>query len=202
MAWDTLASEKSIQKTIEALKVNGISALVVENGEEAKEKVLELIPKSAQVMTMSSVTLEKIGLTKELNESAKYDSVKKKLASLDRNTQGAEMRKLGAAPDYAIGSVHAVTENGEVIIASNSGSQLPAYVFGAGKVIWVVSTKKIVKNKEEGMKRIEDYSLPLESERAKKAYGMGSNISKVLIVNREFMKERITLILVKEDLGF
>lgn len=200
--WGMLADNESIQKATDALKANEINAFVVKNREEAKEKVLELLPQGAEVMNMSSVTLETLGLPKEIQESGKYNSVKNKLAKMDRKTQRLEMQKIGAAPEYAVGSVHAVTEDGKVIIASNTGSQLPAYVYGASHVIWVVGTQKIVKNVEQALKRIYEYVLPLESEKMQKSYGVGSFVSKLLIINKEIVKNRITLILVKEKLGF
>jgi hypothetical protein len=200
--WTQLANESKIERTISALKANGIDALVAENGEEAKRKILERLPVGADVMSMTSVTLDAIGISKEIQDSGKFNSVSKKLFSMDRKTQSSEMRKIGSAPDWAIGSVHAVTEDGNVLIASASGSQLPAYVFGAAHVIWAVGIQKIVKNIEEGIKRIYEYSLPLESERARKAYGVpGSSVNKLLIINKE-MPGRITLIFVKENLGF
>ena len=152
---------------------------------------------------MTSVTLDKIGISKEINESGNYNSVRKKLMTMDRKTQGKEMQKLGAAPEYAIGSVHAVTEDGKILVASNSGSQLPAYVYSSNNVIFVVGTQKIVKNLNDAFKRIYEYTLPLESERAKKAYGVpGSFVSKILIINREINPGRIKLIFVNEVLGF
>lgn len=204
--WKKPASEKSIQKTINTLKTNGINALVVENRDEAKSKVLEIIPKGAEVIDMTSVTLDTISLAAEINGSGKFDSVKNMLSGMNRETDGKKMQMLGAAPEWAIGSVHAVTEDGKVIAASNTGSQLGVYAYGATHVIWVVGTQKIVKNLDEGMKRIYEYVLPLESKRARKAYGLpesfNSFVSKVLIFNREVNKQRITLIFVKEVLGF
>ncbi|MBI2008676.1 LUD domain-containing protein [Candidatus Amesbacteria bacterium] len=187
-----LADETVIQKTVEALKANGVDAIVVENGVGAKTKVLELLPEGAEVMTMSSETLKTIGLTEA-------DTVKEKLKTME---DGVEKKRLGAAPEWAIGSAHAVTEDGKVMIASNTGSQLPAYVYGAAHVIWVVGTQKIVKDLDAGMKRIYEYVLPWESERVKKVYGMpGSNVSKLLIVNKEIVPGRITMILVREKVG-
>lgn len=200
--WQKLADEATINRTTKALKNNGIKALVLKNGKEARKKVLELLPKGAEVMTMTSVTLDTIGISGEINESGRYNSVRSKLMSMNRNTQGLEMQKMGAAPQWTIGSVHAVTEKGQVLIASNSGSQLPAYAYGSAHVIWVVGTQKIVKNIDEGLKRIHEYCLPLEDKRAQKAYGMHSNVSKILIVNKEMNPNRITMILVKEELGF
>ena len=116
------------------------------------------------------------------------------------------MRKLGAAPDFAVGSVHAVTEDGHLLIASNTGSQLPAYVYSAGKVIWVVGAQKIVKDLDEGMKRLREYVLDLETARARKAYGLpddwNSFYSKVLVFRREVNPGRTHLVLVNEALGF
>jgi len=199
-----LASDGSIAKTIAALKANNIDAFVVENGEDAKAKVLEMLPKGAEVMNMTSVTLTQIGLDKEIMESENYDSVKNKLNKMDRATQSAEMQKLGAAPDYAVGSVHAVTEAGEVMIASNTGSQLPAYAYASPHVIWIVGTQKIVADKKEGEKRIYEYVLPLESVRLNKQYDIstGSFVSKLLIINREFIPGRVTVVFVKKVLGF
>jgi len=199
-----LAKAEAIESAKKALEENNIKVIIAENKEQARQKAIELVPEGAEVMTASSVTLEQLGITKEINESGKYDAVKPKLMKMDRKTQAQEMQKLGAAPEYVIGSVHAVTTDGKVIIASNTGSQLPGYAYGASHVIWVVSTKKIVKDLEEGLKRIHDYTLPQEDARMKKIYGpqVASAVRKLLIVSSELNRDRITLIFVKEDLGF
>jgi hypothetical protein len=198
------ADKKTVEKTIEALKGRNINAIFVETGKEAKEKVLELIPKDAEVMTMTSITLSSLGLPEEINESGNYNAVKPKLLKMDRKTQSLEMQKIGAAPEWSIGSVHAVTEEGNVVIASNTGSQLAGYLYGSQHVIWVVGTQKIVKDLDTAMKRIYEYILPLESVRLNKQYNMtqGSNVSKIAIVNKEFNPQRVTLIFVNEVLGF
>ncbi len=202
--WDKLAGVQAIQNTIQALQKNGIEALVVDSSKKAKEKVMELIPQGSEVMTMTSVTLDTIGLSEEINKpGGKFKPVRDRLYAMDRKTQAQEMNRLGAAPQFAIGSAHAVTQDGHVLIASNTGSQLPAYAYAAAHVIWVVGAQKIVKNSAEGMRRIYEYTLPLESERAKKAYGVpGSAVNKILIVNKEITQGRITIILVREKLGF
>ena len=197
-----LASDEAINKAKDALEKNGIAVLIVENGAEAKEKVLQMVPEGAEIMNMSSVTVDSIGLAKEINESGKYKSVRGMFAKMDKKTQGLEMQKLGAAPEWVVGSVHAVTEDGKVIIASASGSQLPSYAFGSPHVIWIVGSQKIVKDIDEGTKRVYEYVLPLENERAMKAYGMGSNVNKMLVINKEVVAGRITMIIVKEKLGF
>lgn len=203
MDYTQLASPEIVEKTVAALKANGMDTHVVQSGAEATQKLIELLPKGASVMTMTSVTLDTIGAAREVNESGAYDSVRNKLMALDPKTQGGQMRALGAAPDWTVGGVHAITEDGHVMIASASGSQLPAYAYGAGNVIWIAGTHKIVKDIEAGFRRIYDYTLPLESERAHQAYGVpGSAVNKLLVINTEMQPGRVTLILVNELLGY
>lgn len=198
-------SEEVVNKTIEALTKNGISAELVQTAEESKNKVLSLIPEGAEVMTMTSITLEETGIAKELNSSSKYKSVRNKLASMNRDTEHREMQKLGAAPEWVVGSVHAVTEEGEAVVTSGTGSQLPAYLYGASHVLWVVGTQKIVKNVAEAMNRIKEHLIPLESVRARKAYGLpdtwNTNPSKTVVINQE-APDRIHIIFVNQKLGF
>ncbi|OGH44158.1 MAG: hypothetical protein A3I49_00365 [Candidatus Levybacteria bacterium RIFCSPLOWO2_02_FULL_37_11] len=200
--WTKLATQEVIEKTIKSLKANGISAEVIDSGKEALKRALELIPEGAEVMNTSSRTVDSIGLAKEINESAKFKSVKNELNKLNRETDNLKMQKLGAAPEYILGSVHAVTQDGKVIIASNTGSQFPAYSYGSPNVIWIVGSQKIVKDLDEGLKRIYDYVLKKESERMMGLYGRPSNVSKLLIINKEVKPERLRMIIVKEILGF
>ena len=187
---------------MQALEANNIHAIVAEDGTDAKKKLFEILPMGAEVFTSSSVTLDALGITGEINNSGRYRTVRAKLATMDRGTQSREMDKLGATPEYILGSVHAVTETGRVMIASATGSQLAGYAAAAAHVIWVVGTQKIVPTLEDGLKRVEEYVFPLEDARAFKAYGMHSAINKLLIINKEFMPGRATMILVKENLGF
>jgi len=200
--WTTPASDESIAKTITALKNRNIDAIVVNTGAEAKAKVLGIIPKGAEVMNMSSVTLETIGLVDAINTSGDFDAIKPKLMKMDRKTQGREMRKLGAAPDWSVGSVNAVTEDGYLLIGSRTGSQIPAYAYGSGHVIWVVGTQKIVPTLTDAMKRINEYVVPKEEIHMRQKMGIGTQLNKLLIVNGEFIPGRSTVIFVKESLGF
>jgi hypothetical protein len=198
--WSKPASKEALERTVASLKENNIEAIVVEDEIEAKKRILEILPKGAEVLTMTSVTLDTLSVTKEINESGNYDAIRPKLNQMNRATQDLEMQKLGSAPEWAIGSVHAVTEDGKVIVASNSGSQLPGYSYGSSHVIWVVGTQKIVKDLTEGLKRIYEYDLPLEDKRAQKAYGRGSFVSKLLIFNRESKPGRIIMILINRQI--
>ena len=195
-----LASDEQIERAAQALEDNGIHTLIAANAEEAINKLFETIPAGAEVFTATSRTLDTLGIPDEIDQ--RYNSVRTKLSQLDPKTQMRDMIKLGATPEYSVGSVHAVTEDGTVVVASNTGSQLSGYVAGAAHVVWVVGTQKIVANLDEAMKRIYEYTLPLEDERALQAYGVHSNVSKLLLVHREAMPGRTTLIFVKENLGF
>ncbi|MGH8246203.1 MAG: LUD domain-containing protein [Gammaproteobacteria bacterium] len=197
-----LATDEQIERAATALEANGIHTIVVENGEAAKKIVLEMIPKGAEVHSGASVTLETLGIKDILEKSGDYDAVRPKIFSMDRKTQADEIRVLGARPAYMLGSVHAVTEDGHVVIASNTGSQLGPYASGAGKVIWVAGTQKIVKDVNEGLRRIQEYVYPLEEVHMQQLYGVGTGVNKILIVNREIRSGHITMILVKEKLGF
>ncbi len=192
-----------ITTTMAALTEHGFSVHHVASGEEAKNLAISLIPENAEVMTMTSVTLDTIGLSQAINEEGVRPSVRTKLNELNRETDSKLMNQLGAAPEVAVGSVQAVTQDGQILIISNSGSQIPAYAYGAQKVIFVVSAKKIVADINEALQRAEEVVLPLESERARKAYGVpGSQISKIFIYKKEIQPERVQIILVDEDLGY
>jgi len=198
--------KEAIERTLKALNANGIEASLAVNGAEARQKVLAILPAGAEVFTQVSVTLETIGLAKEINDSGRYGSVHNTLYSMNQQIQEREMRKLGAAPDFAIGSAHAVTETGTSVVASLTGSQLPSYAYGAGTLIWVVGAQKIVKDVDEGLQCINEYIVGLESERARKAYNLPAEFktfpSKVLMFTREVSPGRVKLVLVNEALGF
>ncbi len=203
MAYDVVASDEQITKTKNALEERGLTVLVVEDEAAAKAAALELLPKGAEVMTATSDTLRALGLDAAINESGEYDSVHNKLNAMwGDESKKREQRKLGAAPDYIVGSVHAITEDGEVLVASNTGSQLPAYVYGAGQVIWVAGAQKIVSDLSEAEQRLEEHVVPLEDARALKAYGTHTNVSKKFILSKEVTPGRITVIIVKKALGF
>jgi YkgG family uncharacterized protein len=198
----TLADDRRVRRTVAALEGNGFTALRAASGAEAKRIVLGLIPDGAQVHHGASETLDVTGITDAIEHSGRFDPIRPRIWSMDRKTQSDEIRRLGAAPDVMLGSVHAVTETGSLITASMGGSQLGPYAAGAGRLILVVGTQKIVTNLEEGLRRIDEYAFPLEDARAQAAYGVHSGVNKVLVINREISPDRITVVLVDEVLGF
>lgn len=195
-------SKEEIKKAIKSLQSHGIGAELFETSEAATQKIVHIVPKDAEVFTMSSATLDESGLADIFNSDA-YSSVRNNLMTLDREKDSKKMRKLGTAPDYAIGSVHAITQDGKLVIVSNTGSQLPAYAYGAEKVIFVVGAQKIVKDLPEAMERIEKYTLPLESKRVQKAYGMPeSAIRKWLSIDSEIDPQRIQVLIINQNIGY
>jgi hypothetical protein len=198
----SVADDARVTRTAAALEANGIQAIRAASATEAKRIVLGLLPDGSQVHSGASQSLEASGIIAEIEGSSRYEALRPRIWRLDRDTQAEAIRRLSASPDVMLGSVHAVTETGALLTASMSGSQLGPYVSGAGRVILVVGTQKIVSDLEEGLSRINDYSLPLEDARAQAAYGIRSAVNKVLIINREIVPGRLTVILVDETLGF
>jgi hypothetical protein len=197
-----VADDARVRRATAALEANGISVLRAADATEAKRLVLDLIPDGAQVHHGASQSLEATGIIEEIGKSERFEHMRPRIWSMDRKTQGDEIRRLSASPDVMLGSVHAVTETGSLIAASMGGSQLGPYVSGAGRVILVVGTQKIVADLDEGLRRIDEYSFPLEDARAQVAYGIRSAVNKVLIINREANPGRITVVFVDEVLGF
>jgi LUD domain len=195
------ADRDRLDRTAAALAARGFKAQVADSGEHARELVLAAIPEGSEVHVALSETLREIGVTKEIDESGRYDSVRSRLDALDRETQGRERRKLGAAPDYILGSAHAVTDEGEIVVGSGSGSQLGAYAYAGGNVILVIGHQKLVRDLDEGLRRVREYSLPREFARMQDVGYPGSLLAKTLIIHHEPMG-RIGVILVPESLGF
>src|SRR5579875_866363 len=202
MECDRLASEEEIEKTRESLINKGCEVYVVNNKQEAKELIIKLIPKGEEILNASSVTLDQIGITELIEKGDYYQAVKKRFISIENPVERTKSRRKNSYCNYVIGSVHALTMDGEFLVASRTGSQLAPYAYTANNVILVISTKKIVKNIEEGIERIYKCAFPRENERALKATGVPSEVNKILIIKKEAQKGRIKVILVKENLGF
>ena len=201
-AFAVLASAQTIARTADALRARGYDVHVAQDRSAAKAIVLDLVPDGAEVGSGTSRTLDELGVTAEIEQSGRYDAVRPKLWSMDRTTQMREMRKLGAAPDVWLNSAHALTEDGTIVLASASGSQLTPISMGAGKVIFAIGAQKIVPDLATGLRRIEEYSFPLEDDRHRSIYGDGSAINKVLIINGDVFPGRISVVVIAEAIGF
>ncbi|TMF98161.1 MAG: hypothetical protein E6I04_05120 [Chloroflexi bacterium] len=194
--------QERLKRAADALTANGFAVIRASNAAKAYEAVLGLIPDGSEVHHGASRTLELTGIAEALERSGRFKPLRPRIWAMDRQTQSDEIRRLSAAPDVMLGSVHAVTETGSLMAASMSGSQLGPYVSGAGRVILVVGAQKVVADVDEGLRRINEYALLLEDARAQAAYGIHSGVNKILIINREVNPGRITVVLVDEAIGF
>lgn len=190
-----------LQRVAAALRSHNIEAIIVSTGDEAREAVLGLIPEGAEVHSGKSKTLADVGLFSELMESGRYDALRTRLGKLDRATQGAEMRKLMATPDFMLGSVAAVTVDGALVAASATGSQLSGYASGAGRVILIVGSQKIVTDLDAAMTRIREVVFPYENAQVRALLGVDTALQKVLIIYGEWREGRTTVVLVREPVG-
>jgi LUD domain len=196
-----LPDEETLATTVVALEEHGFSVEVADDLDAVRHAVLARIPEGSSVMTNTSVTLEETGIAKAINDGGPYESVRNKMLALDFETQAQEMRAIAGQPDFALGSVHAVTRDGALVIASASGSQLASYAWGATNVIFVVGAQKLVPTLEAGQQRITEHSLKLEDARALAAYGQNSSIGKVLQIHQE-RPGRIHIVLIRRVIGF
>ena len=205
MDYTTLATTESIEKTAAALKAHGIETSIVEKGADALALIKQLIPPGASVMNGASRTLEEIGYVAYLvaGQHGWNNLHAAIVAEKDRAAQG-KLRKEALLSDYYLGSVHALSETGEFVVASNTGSQLPHIVFSSPNLIFVVGTQKIVPTLAAALERLENHVVALEDNNMKTKYGMGTMLSKIVIFKREnpMLGRKIRLILVKEKLGF
>ncbi|HZY70086.1 MAG TPA: LUD domain-containing protein [Thermoplasmata archaeon] len=196
------AGRERVERTAHALRSHGIGAVVTAGRDAARAAVLERLPPGSEVFDFTSKTLEALGITSDELSARGYRVLRPSMIEAMKSGRPGEARRIGAAPEYALGSVHAVTEQGQLVIASASGSQLPAYAYGAGHVIWAVGTHKIVPDLEGALRRIERYAYPLEDARARAAYGVPSAVNKLLIIGREATPDRATVVFVPEAVGF
>jgi L-lactate utilization protein LutC len=199
--YTALPEEKTLTETVVALEERGFSVDVVDDFDAARDAVLARIPEGSSVMTNTSVTLQETGIAAAIDEDGPYESMRNKLMTLDFATQLPEMKALAGQADYALGSVHAVTRDGALVIASASGSQLAAYAWGAPNVIFVIGAQKLVPTAEAARERIYQHSLKLEDARAYAVYGMNSYVGKILEIHQE-TPGRIHVVLIRQVVGF
>jgi hypothetical protein len=197
----TPASEQTLQDVATALAERNLKPLVVDTGADARRAVLEMIPEGAEVHSGKSKTLEDIGLFHEFQDSGRYDFVRTRMFAMDRATQGREIRKLIAAPDYMVNSAQAITEEGVIVVASASASQVGPLASGAGRVIFVVGSQKIVRDLDAACERILEHVLPYEDSRVFEAMGVHTFLARLLLLEREWQADRTTVVLVREPVG-
>src|SRR5580698_9920239 len=197
----TLPDAQDLAAAVVALEEHGFSVEVVDDLDAARSVVLARIPHGSLVMTSTSVTLQEAGIADAINDGGPYESARNKMLALDFATQAQQMKAIGGQPDYALGSVHAITRDGTLLIASASGSQLASYAWGAANVIFVAGAQKLVPTLQAAHQRIYQHSLVLEDARAIAAYGQHSSVGKILEIHTE-LPGRIHVVLIRQVVGF
>ncbi|MGH2872313.1 MAG: LUD domain-containing protein [Solirubrobacteraceae bacterium] len=196
-----LPDEQTVAETVAALEGRGFSVDLVDDRDAARERALARIPEGSAVMTNPSVTLQSIGIEQAVNDGERYESARTRMLALDRATQLQEIKAIATHADFALGSVHAITRDGTLVIASALGSQLAAYAWGAAKVIFVVGAQKLVADLDAARERIYQHSLKLEDARALEAYGKHSCVNKILEIHHE-VPGRVHVVLIQQVVGF
>src|SRR5215831_2782631 len=193
---------EQLERAASALTAHGFTVEILDDAAAARARIKDLIPEGASVFTGASETLRLSGIEEDINTSGRYDAIKARSQAMDRVLELDEIWRVISTPDVIVGSVHAVTETGSLVVASASGSQLPGYAGGAARAIWIVGAQKVVPDLDAALRRVEDYALPLESARAQAAYGQPSAINRLLILNAEPQPGRGTVLMLREAIGF
>jgi hypothetical protein len=196
------ALAERLERAAAALTAQGFTVEILDGVAAARTRVKDLIPEGVSVFTGASETLRLSGIDADINTSGRYDAIKPRAQAMDRATQLNEIWRLMSTPDFIVGSVHAVTETGSLVIASGTGSQLPGYAGGAARAIWIVGSQKLVPDLSTALRRVEDHCLPLESARTQGIYGQPSAINRLLVLNAELQPGRGTVLLLREAIGF
>ena len=195
------ATSAELETLAGRLRERNFEVVIVQNGAEAKAEVMKRIPEGASVHSGKSKTLEDAGIFEELMSSDRFDFVRRRTSKMDRNTQGDEIRKISSSPDVMLGSVQAVTEAGRLVITSASGSQIGPIASGAGHLILVIGSQKVVPDLDSAFRRIEEHVFPWEDARLRELMNIGTKITRTLILDRDFMPGRTTIVLVREPIG-
>jgi hypothetical protein len=203
--FDQLASEVVITGTIDALKSHGFTSEVVENAAAAMEVIKSRIPEGASVMDGSSTTLDQIGYVEYLKSGNHgWNNTHATLLAETDTAKQAELRKAATISQYFVNSVHAVTEDGQLVWASNTGSQIPNIAYSSDHAVLVVGTQKIVPDLQSAMQRVEEYVVPKEDARMMEAYKMGTQYNLLLVFKKmsTVAPRDIHVVFVREVLGF
>ncbi len=202
MDWNAIPSDQVIDKTVEALKKRQVQVLVVNNRSEALAKLKEIIPAGASVMTGGSTTLDQIGFTALLkSKNHRWRNLKDAIFTEKDPAKQSELRRQAILADYYIASIQAIAQTGEVLNCDATGTRTGPYAYGPKQVIWVAGAQKIVTNLDQAFRRMWEHCVPLEDQRMKSIGYPGTTVSRILIYEKAD-PGRITLILVKEKLGF
>ena len=193
--------DATLERVAENLRERNFDVVIVDTAEEARDEVLARLPEGAEVHSAKSRTLEEIGVFGELMSSDRWNMLRRTANTMDRQTQGREIRKMLSAPDYELGSVQAITQAGQMVVGTATGSQMGPYSGAAGELILVVGSQKIVPDLDSALRRVKEHVEPYEDLRLREQAGVGTLLARILIMERDFFPGRTQVILVREPVG-
>lgn len=200
--YDEIKNKEEVEQTKKALEERGINVVIKNTKEEALNYLKETIPEKSSVMNGSSTTLGEIGFTDYLKNQSKWNNLHEDILNEEDQEKQNDLRRQSQAADYFLGSVNAISKEGELVAVDASGTRVGAYPFAAKNLILVSGTNKITENLDDAFKRTRQHAFPLEDKRALEAYGFNSTFGKWVIIEREIFPGRTTLVLVNEKLGY
>lgn len=205
ITYTQMPTRQVMEETIKALQARGVLAEVAETKAAALERIKDIIPAGASVMVSGSQSLDEAGFTTFLKEGEhSWQNLAKEISEEKDPGKQHQLLLQSTMADFYLGSVHAISKRGELVFASATGGQLPAYCFTSPNIIWVVGAQKITNSVAAALERVMGYWLPQETEKQKRLGHGGSFIGKFLIFEREDprLHRKIHLLLVNETLGF
>ncbi|MFY9194646.1 MAG: lactate utilization protein [Methanoculleus sp.] len=201
--WNRIPDDATIQKTVAAIEARNIRVILVDTAKDALQAVVDLIPEGGEVMNGFSTTLVEIGYDQVLEENPKGWRNYHAVITAENDTEKRHaLRRKSVAADYFLSGVQAIAESGEVVGCDKTGSRTGAWPHAAANLILVSGANKIVSTLDDALRRCQEYALPLEEQRAQHVYGTGSYIGKYVILDREDTDGRVTLVLIREPLGY
>ena len=202
---------ETMKETIRNLRDHGFEVISVRNAAEALETAKKFFTDNVRSVGLGgSTTVQDIGLLSWLREQTGFqlfDQYEEDI-SMEENV---ERRRKGLLADIYVTSSNAVTRSGYLVNVDGAGNRVAAQAYGPKKVLLIVGKNKIVPDVEAGFRRIEEVVAPKNVERVnKKAFSLKKeqkytvqNIQSVFVVIKKTdNKNRISLILVDEELGF
>jgi L-lactate utilization protein LutB len=201
--WNQQPSANEVAQTVENIQRRGMAVIRAQNGDIALETLKDLIPQGAEIMSSSSTTLIEIGFDNYVNsDNSQWRDLHRVILAENDEKKRRELRRKSVAADYFVSGVNAIAQSGQIVACDKSGSRVGAWPFAAGHLILVSGTNKIVLTLVDALRRVREYAYPIENVRAKRAYGMSSQIGKCAILANEEIEGRVILILVDESLGY
>lgn len=205
--------QKRAEALIKNLAKKSMVGYYTADADEARDKVMSLIPEGATVILTGSQTLEQIGVKPILRDSGKYDTLNPYEPGIEPGEDIARRRR-GMTADVMVSSTNAITEDGALVNLDGMGNRTAGMIFGPAKVVLAVGMNKVVADEEEAWVRIRNYSAPLNNRRintpnpcTETGFCQDCNSKRRIcnyftVIERSYIPNRIHIVLIGQDLGY